>query len=67
MREANTDAELDDRIYKLGDFGRIMNIAKRTLRRFHAVVDREKIIYPHLCRRKTDRPAFLGGKTRLAA
>lgn len=29
MREANTDAELDDRIYKLGDFGRIMNVAKR--------------------------------------
>jgi hypothetical protein len=29
MRQANTDTELDDRIYQLGDFGRIMNIAKR--------------------------------------
>jgi regulator of nonsense transcripts 1 len=29
MRQANTDAELDDRIYQLGDFGRIMNVAKR--------------------------------------
>lgn len=32
MRHANTDAELDDRIYQLGDFGRIMNIAKRAKR-----------------------------------
>lgn len=29
MREANNDAELDNRIYVLGDFGRIMNAAKR--------------------------------------
>lgn len=29
MREANSDAELDGRIYVLGDFGRIMNAAKR--------------------------------------
>ena len=28
MREANNDAELDERIYKLGDYGRIMNAAK---------------------------------------
>jgi len=32
MRQANTDAELDDRIYQLGDFGRITNIAKRAKR-----------------------------------
>lgn len=29
MREANDDIELDNRIYVLGDFGRIMNAAKR--------------------------------------
>ena len=29
MREANGDTELDNRIYVLGDFGRIMNAAKR--------------------------------------
>lgn len=29
MREANSDTELDNRIYVLGDFGRIMNVAKR--------------------------------------
>ena len=29
MREAKTDKELDDRIYALGDYGKIMNIAKR--------------------------------------
>lgn len=29
MREANNDAELDARIYQMGDFGRIMNGAKR--------------------------------------
>ncbi|KAH9941433.1 RNA dependent RNA polymerase-domain-containing protein [Amylocystis lapponica] len=32
LREANTDQELDDRIYRLGDFGRIMNVAKRAKR-----------------------------------
>ncbi|EGO30084.1 RNA-directed RNA polymerase [Serpula lacrymans var. lacrymans S7.9] len=32
FREANSDEELDARIYKLGDFGRIMNIAKRAKR-----------------------------------
>ncbi|KAF8439377.1 RNA dependent RNA polymerase-domain-containing protein [Boletus edulis BED1] len=32
MRVANNDVELDDRIYKLGDFGRIMNAAKRAKR-----------------------------------
>jgi hypothetical protein len=30
MRQTNRDAELDDGIYQMGDFGRIMNIAKRT-------------------------------------
>lgn len=30
MRQANTDGELDDRVYSFGDFGRIMNIAKRS-------------------------------------
>ncbi|KAI9462701.1 hypothetical protein HD554DRAFT_1441169 [Boletus coccyginus] len=28
-REANSDVELDNRIYVLGDFGKIMNVAKR--------------------------------------
>ncbi|KAH7881903.1 RNA-directed RNA polymerase [Phlebopus sp. FC_14] len=32
MREANNDQELDDRIYQMGDFGRIMNVAKRAKR-----------------------------------
>ncbi|KDR76562.1 hypothetical protein GALMADRAFT_450547 [Galerina marginata CBS 339.88] len=32
LREANTDKELDDRIYKMGDFSRIMNVAKRAKR-----------------------------------
>ena len=31
MREARSDAELDERIYSMGDFGKIMNAAKRTL------------------------------------
>lgn len=31
LREANSDAELDERIYQMGDFGRIMNIAKRLI------------------------------------
>jgi len=30
LREASSDAELDDRIYAMGDFKRIMNVAKRT-------------------------------------
>ena len=34
MREAINDAELDNRIYVLGDFGRIMNAAKRN---FHCL------------------------------
>lgn len=29
MREANSDTELDNRVYVLGDFGKIMNAAKR--------------------------------------
>lgn len=29
LREANSDAELDDRIYAMGDFKKIMNVAKR--------------------------------------
>ncbi|KAF9237759.1 RNA dependent RNA polymerase-domain-containing protein [Melanogaster broomeanus] len=32
MREANDDAELDARIYAMGDFGKIMNAAKRAKR-----------------------------------
>ncbi|KAI0782921.1 RNA-directed RNA polymerase [Abortiporus biennis] len=32
LREANADDELDDRIYRLGDFQRIMNAAKRAKR-----------------------------------
>ncbi|KAK2464629.1 hypothetical protein APHAL10511_003322 [Amanita phalloides] len=32
LRQANNDAELDDRIYKLGDFGKIMIVAKRAKR-----------------------------------
>ncbi|EAU82968.2 RNA-directed RNA polymerase [Coprinopsis cinerea okayama7 len=32
LREANSDKELDDRIYALGDFSRINNIAKRAKR-----------------------------------
>ncbi|KAF5380175.1 hypothetical protein D9615_006214 [Tricholomella constricta] len=32
MRQAKSDAELDARIYELGDYGRIMNIAKRAKR-----------------------------------
>ncbi|KIY70984.1 RdRP-domain-containing protein [Cylindrobasidium torrendii FP15055 ss-10] len=32
LRRANTDAELDERIYQLGDFGKIMNPAKRAKR-----------------------------------
>jgi len=31
LREAQTDQELDDRIYSMGDYGKIMNIAKRAL------------------------------------
>jgi hypothetical protein len=31
VREANTDEELDQRIYAMGDFGKIMNAAKRLL------------------------------------
>lgn len=31
LRQAKSDAELDDRIYRLGDFGKIMNVAKRWL------------------------------------
>ncbi|KIJ58833.1 hypothetical protein HYDPIDRAFT_101927 [Hydnomerulius pinastri MD-312] len=32
MREANNDVELDNKIYQMGDFGKIMNIAKRAKR-----------------------------------
>ncbi|KAG7097929.1 hypothetical protein E1B28_005240 [Marasmius oreades] len=32
LREANEDEELDERIYQLGDFGKIMNVAKRAKR-----------------------------------
>ncbi|KAL4068636.1 RNA dependent RNA polymerase-domain-containing protein [Scleroderma yunnanense] len=32
MREANSDAELDDRIYQMGDYGKIMTAAKRAKR-----------------------------------
>ncbi|KAF9261342.1 RNA-directed RNA polymerase [Marasmius fiardii PR-910] len=32
LREANNDEELDARIYQLGDFGKIMNVAKRAKR-----------------------------------
>ncbi|KAK0493854.1 RNA-directed RNA polymerase [Armillaria luteobubalina] len=32
LREAMTDQELDDRIYVLGSFGKIMNVAKRAKR-----------------------------------
>ncbi|KAF8156601.1 RNA-directed RNA polymerase [Crassisporium funariophilum] len=32
LRAANTDAELDLRIYRMGDFGKIMNVAKRAKR-----------------------------------
>ncbi|KAG5352321.1 hypothetical protein C0989_002856 [Termitomyces sp. Mn162] len=32
VREATTDKELDDRIYALGDYGKIMNVAKRAKR-----------------------------------
>ncbi|KAJ7754189.1 RNA-directed RNA polymerase [Mycena maculata] len=32
LREANSDAELDDRIYRLGDFQRLMSAAKRAKR-----------------------------------
>ncbi|KAF9226166.1 RNA-directed RNA polymerase [Gyrodon lividus] len=32
MREANNDVELDNRIYEMGDFGKIMNAAKRAKR-----------------------------------
>lgn len=32
MREANSDAELDERIYQMGDFGKIMSAAKRAKR-----------------------------------
>ncbi|KAK0477884.1 RNA-directed RNA polymerase [Armillaria novae-zelandiae] len=32
LREAKTDQELDDRIYELGSFGKIMNVAKRAKR-----------------------------------
>ncbi|KAH9477348.1 putative RNA-dependent RNA polymerase 1 [Psilocybe cubensis] len=32
LREANSDKELDDRIYQMGDFARIMNVAKRAKR-----------------------------------
>ncbi|TFK70694.1 RNA-directed RNA polymerase [Pluteus cervinus] len=32
VRQANTDAELDNRIYQYGDFGKIMNAAKRAKR-----------------------------------
>ncbi|KAK7050249.1 RdRP-domain-containing protein [Favolaschia claudopus] len=32
LRQANTDAELDNRIYRLGDFQRIMSAAKRAKR-----------------------------------
>jgi hypothetical protein len=33
LREATTDRELDDRLYAMGDFGKIMNVAKRNLHR----------------------------------
>lgn len=29
LREASSDAELDNRIYAMGDFKKIMNVAKR--------------------------------------
>ncbi|PPQ66641.1 hypothetical protein CVT24_006933 [Panaeolus cyanescens] len=32
LREATSDEELDQRIYPMGDFGRIMNVAKRAKR-----------------------------------
>ncbi|KAF9556779.1 RNA-directed RNA polymerase [Agrocybe pediades] len=32
LREANSDADLDDRLYQMGDFRRIMNVAKRAKR-----------------------------------
>jgi len=32
MRRADSDAQLDERIYRLGDFSRIMNVAKRKSR-----------------------------------
>ncbi|KAL0569074.1 hypothetical protein V5O48_012901, partial [Marasmius crinis-equi] len=32
LREANNDQELDERIYQMGDFGKIMNVAKRAKR-----------------------------------
>ncbi|KAF7338901.1 Rna-directed rna polymerase [Mycena sanguinolenta] len=32
LRQANSDAELDDRIYRLGDFQRLMSAAKRAKR-----------------------------------
>ncbi|KAF5334777.1 hypothetical protein D9611_012906 [Ephemerocybe angulata] len=32
LREANSDQELDARIYALGDYGRIMNVSKRAKR-----------------------------------
>ncbi|KAJ3514007.1 hypothetical protein NLJ89_g2629 [Agrocybe chaxingu] len=32
LREANSDEELDARLYVMGDFGRIMNVAKRAKR-----------------------------------
>lgn len=32
MREANDDAELDDRIYHMGDIGKIMGTANRAKR-----------------------------------
>lgn len=36
MRQANSDEELDARIYALGDFGSIMNVAKRRWHSFQS-------------------------------
>lgn len=38
MRQASSDEELDGRIYQLGDFGRIMNVAKRTFISYRGVI-----------------------------
>lgn len=43
MRRAETDEELDERIYSYGDFTKIMNVAKRRLPDVSGICDHRLI------------------------
>lgn len=59
VRQANSDEELDQRIYALGDFGKIMSAAKRRL--VVSISQSKKV----LDRCQTYRSSLLRGTTRL--